>query len=327
MNHIKLQLCSLLNWIKFVSLLGELGNKPAQGQTACNMGFAYSQLRKLDQAIDKFVLAIQVSTDTNDLCSHWQANEGLAAVYFLKRNYKKAVEHYKIALSSLTSSGAMTAEHNERIVNKLADAMKFLYSQGSSTPSAGKKVRRRIPSKHKHKKNEDETDEGSQLIGKTRQRSHSNHRLIARGIDGYLDDELDGSSEDNTDSEDSDSDPDGRYVKNPQTQSAANKSLKVGSVPQLLLSGPYQNLLKENRRKSSDHSDITNSGYEEPVDENSESLNHTDHSPGMPRAHREAYLASIAAATSTPKKTAPSPRNYESSVAKENNQSRMCIIQ
>jgi len=315
------------------TFLGELGNKSAEGQTACNMGFAYSQLHKFDQAINKFQLAIQTSKDTNDLCSHWQANEGLAAVYFLKRNYKKAVEHYKIALSSLTSSGAITAEHNERIVNKLADAMKFLYSQGDSIITTGKKVRRRIPSKHKHRKSEDETDEGSQLIGKTRQRSHSNHRLIARGIDGYLDDELDGSSnedglsDESSDSEASDTDSEGRYVRNPKTQSNANKSLKVGSNPQMLLSGPYQNLIKENRCQSSDHSEIINDGYEQPADEKSERQTHSDHSPDMPRAHREAYLASIAAATSTPKKTAPSPGDYESSVTKQNNQSRMCVIQ
>lgn len=301
------------------------------------MGFAYSQLRKFDHAIDKFLQAIQASNDTKDLCSHWQANEGLAAVHFLKQNYKKAVEHYKIALSSLSSSGAMTTDHNERIVNKLADAMKFLYSQeDAKTSSITKKERKRGSSKNKHiRKVEDDADEGSQLFGKTRPRSHSNHKLIARGIDGHLEDQLDGTSdseessrEESTESDDSATEVHKeRYTRRPRQKKKPDKSLKVGSNPQLLLSGPYQKLIKRNRRTSKDSSDV-NDGYEEPEEEKQIKVSHSELSPEMPRAHREAYLASIAAATSTPKKSAPAPEINESALnTKETNHSRMCVIQ
>ncbi|KAK3731466.1 hypothetical protein QZH41_013639 [Actinostola sp. cb2023] len=303
------------------TLQGELGNRSAEGQTACNMGFAYSQLRSFDHAIVKFLQAIQSSKDTNDQCSHWQASEGLAAVYFLKGNYKKAVQHYKVALSSLSASGAMMPEHNERIVNKLADAMKFLLTQGDSGTKKKSMIRQRP------RRVDDETVEGDRprRVGRTRTRSDANHRLIARGLDGGFDqatedsDSHGSSVESGTGSDESEGDKKkGRYISPSWEQKKAANTLKVGPSPELLLSGPYQNLIRN--RNGSD----INDGYEEPVDDNIRSSSLFDFAPEMPRAHREAYLASIAASTSTPKKAEPPPVIYESSTRQT---SKTCIIQ
>ncbi|XP_031572581.1 tetratricopeptide repeat protein 24-like [Actinia tenebrosa] len=286
-------------------LHGELGSRSAEGQTFCNMGFAYSQLKDYENAKDRFSQAIQASIDTNDTRSHWQASEGLAAVYFLQGNYKKAVENYKIALGLLSSSGDITAEHNERIVNKLADAMKFQLAQGKSDNwQKNSSYRRSKGSKKSPQNGKDELDmeKSYKRVGKTRLRKE-NHRLIAHGLAGH---DITESDEPDSSSNSSDSESDAefkgeqaRYVSTPKEKKRRERREKknlTGSRPELLLSGPYQKLIK-NRRSSADDN---NEAYEEPVDDNvapspsKERIPKADYSVEMPRAYREAYLASIA---------------------------------
>lgn len=271
------------------------------------MGFAYSQLKDYEHAKDSFSQAIQASIDTNDMRSHWQASEGLAAVYFLQGNYKRAVENYKIALGSLSSSGDITTEHNERIVNKLADAMKFQLAQGKSNNwQRSSSHRRSKSSKTSPQNGREEVDTGKtyRRVGKTRGRKE-NHRLIAHGIKGEELTESDNSDSGSSDSENRDYVSDGefkgehaRYVSTPKEKKRRERRQKknlTNSRPELLLSGPYQKLIQD-RRASGD--DALNGTYEEPVDDNvvpsKQVTPKADHSVEMPRSHREAYLASIA---------------------------------
>ena len=285
--------------------IGELGNRSAEGQTFCNMGFAYSQLKDYDHAKNRFSQAIQASIDTNDTRSHWQASEGLAAVYFLQGDYRKAVENYKIALGSLSSSGDMSAEHNERIVNKLADAMKFQLAQGKSDNwQRNRSHRRSKGSKSSPQNGREEVDMGKfyRRVGKTRERKE-NHRLIARGLVGdevTESEDSDSGSTLSSSSSGSESDPEFkgervRYVSTPKEKRKKEHGQKnlTDSRPELLLSGPYQKLI-QNKRPSTDD----NEGYEEPMDDNVVPAKNrspkADYSVEMPRSHREAYLASIA---------------------------------
>lgn len=320
----------------FFLISGKLGNRSAEGQTFCNMGFAYSQLKEYEYAKERFSQAIQASIDTNDTRSHWQASEGLAAVYFLQGNYRKAVENYKIALGSLSSSGDVTAEHNERIVNKLADAMKFQLAQGKSNNlQRNSSYRRSKGSKTSPQNGREEVDMGKSYrqVGKTRLRKE-NHRLIAHGLAGEEITDSDTSSSDSSRNSGSESDSEfkgeqARYVSTPKEKKRRERRKKknlTSSRPELLLSGPYQKLI-QNRRESTD--EINDDAYEEPVDDNGvpskEITPKADHSVEMPRAHREAYLASIAN-NSSPEHSRESKRVtlYE---PPQSTQSRTCVIQ
>jgi tetratricopeptide (TPR) repeat protein len=306
------------------------------------MGFAYSQLKDFEHAKDSFSQAIQAAINTNDKRSHWQASEGLAAVHFLQGNYKHAVQNYKTALGALSASGEMNTEHNERIVNKLADAMKFQLTQGKSNNiQRNSSYRRSKATKTSPGISKEEVDRGKLhgKIGKTRSRKE-NHRLIAHGIDGEEEkEESDSSSSDSSNtlsssssssSESKEKGGKGRHIspswEKKKKEQRPKKNTLNKSKPELLLSGPYQKLIS-NRNKSSDESD--NGAYEEPVDDKQvpakERSHRADHSKDMPRAHREAYLASIASNSSPERSTEDKKVMFNES--QKTTQSKTCVIQ
>ena len=331
-------------------MVGELSNRSAQGQAFCNMGFAQSQLGEFNKAGESFAHAIQAAKDSGDNKGLWQAYEGLAAVSFLQQDYEKAVEHYKLALSVLSTTGETELEHNNRIVSKLANALECQLV-------LSKKLNGRLPpltvdsvkSDHAVEKR----DGKSKRVGKTRSRQE-HHQFIARGIDG---DQTPSESEESTDGSSQASSNEERQLQEEavkerrrmqrvitteaevhhdrtptQNQRERKKTSTDSSQEEQAVRG------RERRGKRPRHSRKARSTspretlkstrgdnyYERPTDEvdntraSTVSPTKSDYSDEMPRAHREAYLASVQASMG-PSRT--EVRDEESV------QSRTCVIQ
>ena len=332
---------------------GESSNMSAQGQAYCNMGFAQSQLGEYGKAGESFMHAIQAAKDCGDERGLWQAYEGLAAVSFLEQDYVKAVEFYKSALSVLSATGETNHEHSNRIIGKLADALECQLVFTKRVKN-GKLPPLRIDlSKTDHR--EGKRGVKHRRIGKTRTRKE-HHKLIARGIDG---DQTTSESEESVDGSSSGSDEDSREEKSKckRTEMERNQTGKVVTTeadvhPERLPfrrtrntvstdSSREESTAKESvqQGKRSSHprtpASVSQGGtlidwstgkhYEEPVDDvdNSRaSPARSDYSDEMPRAHREAYLASVHASR------APSPTpNGNQSRNGSTVQSKTCIIQ
>ena len=339
--------------------LGELSNRSAQGQAFCNMGFAQSQLGDHNKAGESFSHAIQAAKDSADKSGLWQAYEGLAAVSFLKQDYGKAVENYKSALSVLSTSGDADPDHNNRIVSKLANALECQLVltkrlNGRLPPS-------RLDSL-KGDRSADKGDRKSKRVGKTRSRQE-HHQLIARGIDGdqtpsESEDSFDGSLEESSDDQEESQheEPDKGKRRGPQgvitteaevhhERALISRSQKKSSTDSSVEEAPVKEEGSARRSKRHRHSRKPRSTspreqlkstegehiYEEPpndVDNSRVSARDfspakSDYSDDMPRAHREAYLASVQAA----KGTRSSPNGIGVKKDEESVQSRTCVIQ
>lgn len=328
-------------------MVGELSNRSAQGQTFCNMGFAQSQLGEYHKSGESFMHAIQAAKDSGDKESLWQAYEGFAAVSFLERDYDNAVKFYKLALSVLSSTGEADGEHNDRIVSKLTNALECQLV-------LSKKLNGRLPPLKIDGVKSDhpvEKREGKQKrVGKTRSRQE-HHQLIARGIDG---DQTSEESEDSTDGvlqESSDGEETARERRHKKRVITTEAEVHQERTPSQRAqnttstdSSQEEQVVKERERqgKRSRHTRKTKSVspietvkstggdhyYEQPVDvvdntrATSASPAKSDYSDDMPRAHREAYLASVQASAG-PMKT-PNGTEVRNQDAV---QSRTCVVQ
>ena len=336
--------------------LGELSNRSAQGQAFCNMGFAQSQLGDHNKAGESFSHAIQAAKDSADKSGLWQAYEGLAAVSFLKQDYDKAVENYKSALSVLSTSGDADPDHNNRIVSKLANALECQLV-------LTKRLNGRLPPSRldslKGDRSADKSDRKSKRVGKTRSRQE-HHQLIARGIEtpSESEDSFDGSSEESTDDQEESQheEPAKEKRRGPQgvitteaevhhERALISRSQKKSSTDSSVEEAPVREEGSARRSKRHRHSRKPQNTspreqlkstqeehiYEEPPNDvdNSRvsgrdfSPAKSDYSDDMPRAHREAYLASVQAA----KGTRSSPNGTEVKKDEESVQSRTCVIQ
>lgn len=341
---------------KAVSLHGELSNRSAQGQAFCNMGFAESQLGEYNKAGESFLHAIQAAKDSGHEKGLWQAYEGLAAVSFLRQDYGKAVEYYKSALSILSATDEKDHEHNNRIIGKLADALEcqLVFSKklnGKLPPLRNDSV--------KSEYGKEKRDDKHKRVGKTRTRKE-HHKLIARGIEGNQEtseseQSVDGLSSDSGEDSEEESLKEETAVQKNHTGKVVTTEAEIHHErnPSQRLrnslspdSSQEEQVVKESVRqgKRAQHSRRTKSApikgtlnstggstgrhYEQPVDEvdnsraSAASPAKSDHSDEMPRAHREAYLASLQASRG------PSPTPNGTDLKNEATvQSRTCVVQ
>ena len=335
-------------------MVGELSNRSAQGQAFCNMGYAQSQLGDYSKAGESFSHAIQAAKDSGDNKGLWQAYEGLAAVSFLGQDYDKAVEYYKLALSVLSTTGETELEHNNRIVSKLANALECQLV-------LSKKLNGRLPPLRvesvKSERGLEKRDGKGKRVGKTRSRQE-HHQLIARGIDG---DQTSSESEESVDGSSQESSDEERRVQEEAVLERRHKQSVITTEVEVHHErAPSQNQRarkktstdssqdeqmireRERRGKRPRHSRKARSTsprdplkstrgenyYERIADEvdntraSPASPAKSDYSDDMPRAHREAYLASVQASTGA----RPSPDTTEVK-NEESVQSRTCVIQ
>ncbi|KAF6076247.1 tetratricopeptide repeat domain 24 [Phyllostomus discolor] len=117
---------------KAAILHGSVGQRWEQGRSFGSLAFALSQLGDDKAARDSYLHALQAAQDTGDMKGQWQACEGLGAAAARLGQHDQALKYYKEALARCQKEPDSV---RERLVAKLADAMKTLLAQGGLDPT------------------------------------------------------------------------------------------------------------------------------------------------------------------------------------------------
>ena len=158
------------------------------------MAFAHSQTKNYEEAINAFSHSIQACKDCGDKEGHWLSTEGLAAVYFRMKNYNKAINYYKEAITLAAIAGEQNTDNSQRLVDKLSEAMEF---QITAEQRGERGVQKFITSKKVGSVKKSSTPRKSGSYRRRGNPRFETHRsLVAKGLDGRNsdDEEEEGSS-------------------------------------------------------------------------------------------------------------------------------------
>lgn len=114
------------------NLHGSVGQRWEQGRSFGSLAFALSQLGDHEAARDNYLHALQAAQDTGDVKGQWQACEGLGAAAARLGQHDRALRYYKEALARCQKEPDPV---RERLVAKLADAMRTHVAQGGLVPT------------------------------------------------------------------------------------------------------------------------------------------------------------------------------------------------
>uniref|UniRef100_A0A8D1DF45 Tetratricopeptide repeat protein 24 n=1 Tax=Sus scrofa TaxID=9823 RepID=A0A8D1DF45_PIG len=117
---------------KAANLHGSVGQRWEQGRSFGSLAFALSQLGDHKAARDNYLHALQAARDTGDVKGQWQACEGLGAAEARLGQHDQALKYYKEALARCQKEPDSV---RERLVAKLADAMRTHLAQGGLVPT------------------------------------------------------------------------------------------------------------------------------------------------------------------------------------------------
>ena len=126
---------------KAIELYGVTSMRYAQGHSFSNLGFAFGQLGELEKSQEHFTHALQAAKDCQDFRGQWQAYEGLSAVHFQKKNYEKAVNCLKTALTVLSLGDVNDIVVQERIVAKLSNALERQLTDKQTSEKTNKQLK------------------------------------------------------------------------------------------------------------------------------------------------------------------------------------------
>ncbi|XP_074174943.1 tetratricopeptide repeat protein 24 isoform X1 [Rhinolophus sinicus] len=117
---------------KAADLHGSVGQRWEQGRSFSSLAFALSQLGDHKAARDNYLHALQAAQDAGDVKGQWQACEGLGAATARLGQHEQALRYYKEALARCQKEPDSV---RERLVAKLADAMRTHLAQGGLVPA------------------------------------------------------------------------------------------------------------------------------------------------------------------------------------------------